>query len=94
MLPCWSAYDSLDSWKRVLEFHSELSVNRNWFWLVGFPLFEKYGGKYEESDLANAENVRSLIRFCRARWIKFFIGGGWNGWPLQPAKRHSNSIFP
>ena len=38
MLPIWSAYDSLDSWKRVLLFNSELTLNRVWFWLDGFPV--------------------------------------------------------
>jgi len=54
ILPCWSAYDSLENWKRVLRFHSELTINRNWFWLAGFPLLEQYGGEYKNSDLANA----------------------------------------
>ncbi len=83
MLPCWSAYDSLDSWKRVLRFHSELTLNRNWFWLAGFNLIKSYGGEYQKADLANAENVRSLVELCRAEGMKFYIGGGWFTWHHQ-----------
>ena len=83
MLPCWSAYDSLDSWKRVLRFHSELTLNRNWFWLAGFNLLEPYGGEYKRTDLANANNVRSLVELCRAEGMKFYIGGGWFTWHHQ-----------
>jgi hypothetical protein len=83
MLPCWSAYDSLDSWKRVLRFHSELTLNRNWFWLAGFNLLEPYGGEYQNTDLARAENVRSLADLCRAEGMKFYIGGGWFTWHHQ-----------
>jgi len=80
MLPCWSAYNSLESWKLWLKFNSELTLNRNWFWLNGFPLLEKYGGKYKGSDLADADNVRSLIELCHAEGMKFYIGGGWFTW--------------
>lgn len=83
MLPCWSAYDSLDSWKRVLRFHSELTLNRNWFWLAGFNLLESYGGEYQKTDLASAEHVRSLVELCRAEGMKFYIGGGWFTWHHQ-----------
>ncbi|MGQ9650556.1 MAG: hypothetical protein ACUVXJ_10635 [Phycisphaerae bacterium] len=80
MLPCWSAYDSLENWKRVLKFHSELTLNRNWFWLAGFPLLEQYGGEYQKSDLANGWNVNALVELCRAEGMKFYIGGGWFTW--------------
>lgn len=80
MLPCWSAYDSLENWKRVLKFHSELTLNRNWFWLAGFPLIEQYGGEYQKSDLADAWNVNGLVGLCRAEAMKFYIGGGWFTW--------------
>ncbi|MBN1442184.1 MAG: hypothetical protein JXA90_05710 [Planctomycetes bacterium] len=80
MLPCWSAYDDLETWRTVLSFHSELTLNRNWFWLAGFPLLETYGGKYEGSDLAVPENVRELIDLCHAEGMKFYIGGGWYNW--------------
>jgi hypothetical protein len=83
MLPCWSAYDSLDSWQRVLRFHSELTLNRNWLWLAGFNLLETYGGEYQKTDLANADNVRSLVELCRAEGMKFYIGGGWFTWHHQ-----------
>lgn len=80
MLPCWSAYDSLESWKRVLKFHSELTLNRNWFWLTGFPVLEPYGGEYKDTDLADMRNVLSLVELCRAEAMKFYIGGGWYTW--------------
>jgi len=80
MLPCWSAYDSLENWKKVLKFHSELTLNRNWFWLAGFPLLEQYGGEYVKSDLANAWNVNGLVGLCRSEGMKFYIGGGWFTW--------------
>jgi hypothetical protein len=90
MLPCWSAYDSLENWKRVLRFHSELTLNRNWFWLAGFPLLEQYGGEYKNSDLANAWNVNGLVQLCRMEGMKFYIGGGWFTW--HHAKLAAGSI--
>jgi hypothetical protein len=89
MLPCWSAYDSLDSWKRALKFHSELTLNRNWFWLAGFPLIEKYGGEYAGSDLARPGNVRQLIDLCHSEGMEFYIGGGWFTWHHEKHARGS-----
>lgn len=80
MLPCWSAYDSLASWRRILQFNSELTLNRNWFWLNGFPLLPKYGGIYQGTDLGDLNNVRSLIQLCHSEGMKFAIGGGWFTW--------------
>lgn len=80
MLPCWAAWDSLASWERVLRFHSELTLNRNWFWLCGFPLLPEYGGQYAGSDLACPGNVRRLIDLCHREGMKFLIGGGWFNW--------------
>lgn len=84
MLPCWAAYSSIENWKRVLNFHSELTINRNFFWLNGFPLIEKYRGtkyfQYDGSDLADVNNVRDLIKLCRTAGMKFYIGGGWFTW--------------
>ncbi len=80
MLPCWSAYDSLESWQRVLRFNSELTINRVWFWLNGFPLMPQYGGPYVGTALADADNVRGLISLCRSEGMKFLIGGGWFHW--------------
>jgi len=80
MLPCWSAHDSLENWKRVLKFHSELTLNRNWFWLSGFPVLKQYGGEYVKSDLADMVNVQGLVELCRSEAMKFYIGGGWYTW--------------
>lgn len=80
MLPCWSAHDSIENWRRVLEFHSELTINRNWFWLGGFPLLDKYGGEYQGTDLASVDNVRGLVDLCRGQAMKFYIGDGWFTW--------------
>ena len=86
MLPCWSAYDSLDSWKRVLRFNSELTLNRNWFWLDGFPVAghpaSAHGTDYhfERTVLASDENVQSLIDLVNSEDMKFYIGGGWLSW--------------
>ncbi len=80
MLPCWAQHDSIESWRRVLKFNSQITVNRNWFWLAGFPLLAEYGGEYAGTDLARAENVRSLVALCRAEGMKFYIGGGWYTW--------------
>ncbi|HOA75945.1 MAG TPA: hypothetical protein PKL76_21085, partial [Phycisphaerae bacterium] len=77
MLPCWSAHDSIDSWRRVLKFNSELTLNRHWFWLAGFPLLPEYGGEYAGTDLANVDHVRSLVELCRSEGTRFYIGGGW-----------------
>lgn len=77
MLPCWAAHDSIDSWRRVLKFNSELTLNRNWFWLAGFPLLPEYGGIYAGTDLADVNNVRSLVDLCRSEGTKFYVGGGW-----------------
>ena len=80
MLPCWSAQDSIENWQRVLKFHSELTLNRNWFWLAGFPLLPSYGGEYTNTALAEVRNVRGLVRLCREEAMKFYIGGGWYNW--------------
>ncbi len=80
VLPCWSAYDSLESWRRVIEFNSELTLNRTWFWLNGFPLLPKYGGIYQGTELGNLNNVRGLIELCHNEGMKFYIGGGWFTW--------------
>jgi len=76
MLPCWSAQDSLESWQRVLRFNSELTINRNWFWLDGFPI-AGHTGEYVDTALASESNVQSLINLCNAEAMKFLIGGGW-----------------
>src|SRR5690606_24404412 len=86
MLPIWSAYDSLDSWKRVLKFNSELSLNRVWFWLDGFPVAghpaSSHGTNFhfERTVLASNENVQSLIDLVNREGMKFYIGGGWLSW--------------
>jgi len=80
MLPCWSQHDTIASWRRVLRFNSEITVNRNWFWLNGFPLLKQYGGDYAGTDLSKPENVRPLIALCREERMKFYIGGGWFTW--------------
>ena len=86
MLPIWSAYDSLDSWKRVLLFNSELTLNRVWFWLDGFPIAghppSAHGTDYhfDRTVLAKDENVQSLIDLVNSEAMKFYIGGGWLSW--------------
>ena len=79
ILPCWSAHDSLESWQRVLRFHSELTINRNWFWLDGFPV-AGHTGEYAGTALASEKNVQGLIDLCNAEDMKFLIGGGWFTW--------------
>ena len=80
MLPCWAQHDSVVSWKKILRFSSELTCNRNYFWLDGFPLLPEYGGEYSGTDLAKPDNIRSLIFVSRAEGMKFLIGGGWDTW--------------
>ena len=80
MLPCWAQHDSVAHWRRVLQFNSELTCNRNYFWLDGFPLLPQYGGEYAGTDLAQPANVRSLIALCKQQGMKFLIGGGWDTW--------------
>ena len=86
ILPIWSAHDSLESWKRVLRFNSELTLNRIWFWLDGFPVAghpaSSHGKDYhlENTVLASDENVQSLIDLVNSEGMKFYIGGGWMSW--------------
>jgi hypothetical protein len=86
MLPIWSAYDSLESWKRVLQFNSELTLNRIWFWLDGFPVAghpaSSHGTNYhfERTVLASDESIQSLIDLVNSEAMKFYIGGGWLSW--------------
>jgi hypothetical protein len=80
MLPCWSQHDTIASWRRVLEFNSELTLNRIWFWLNGFPLLPEYGGEYAGTDLAKVENMRGLVELCRREQMRFYVGGGWFTW--------------
>jgi|GEM_PF-1093475 len=90
-LPCWSAYDSLESWRRVLQFQSELTLNRTWFWLNGFPLLPQYGGLYQDTDLAQLDNVRELIQHCHREEMKFYIGGGWFTWHHKESASESQA---
>ena len=93
MLPCWSQHDSLDSWKRVLRFNSELTLNRNWFWLDGFPvaghktlsLAKGNVSDYDKTPLASEANVQSLIDLANAEDMKFYVGGGWMSWHHEQA---------
>ena len=80
ILPCWAPHDSIDTWRKVLQFDSEITVNRNWFWLTGFPLIREHGGKYPGTDLADVKNVAGLVDLCREEGMKFYIGGGWFTW--------------
>lgn len=80
ILPCWAPRDSIDTWRKVLEFNSEITVNRNWFWLAGFPLIKEHGGKYAGADLAKVDHVVGLVNLCRANAMKFYLGGGWFTW--------------
>ncbi len=86
MLPIWSAYDSIESWERVLHFTSELTLNRVWFWLDGFPVAghpaSAHGADYhfERTPLAKDANVQRLIDLVNRQGMKFYIGGGWLSW--------------
>jgi hypothetical protein len=86
MLPIWSAYDSIESWERVLRFTSELTLNRVWFWLDGFPVAghpaSAHGTDYhfERTPLAADANVQRLIDQVNRQGMKFYIGGGWLSW--------------
>jgi hypothetical protein len=93
MLPCWAQHDSIDSWKRVLRFNSELTLNRVWFWLDGFPVaghravshIEGHVSDFDQTPLANEANVQSLIDLANAEDMKFYIGGGWMSWHHKQA---------
>lgn len=86
MLPLWSAYDSIESWEQVLQFNSELTLNRVWFWLDGFPVAghpaSAHGVDYhfERTPLASDETVQGLIDLVNREGMKFYIGGGWLSW--------------
>jgi hypothetical protein len=87
MLPCWAAHDSLASWERVLRFNSELTLNRNWFWLDGFPV-AGHIGEYTNTPLADERAVQRLIDLVNAEAMKFYIGGGWMTWHHKRAVGH------
>ena len=84
MLPCWAAHDSFESWERVLRFNSELTLNRNWFWLDGFPV-AGHTGEYTNTALADDGNVQRLLDLVSAEDMKIYIGGGWLNWHHQKA---------
>jgi hypothetical protein len=84
MLPCWSPNDSIESWQRVLRFNSELTINRNWFWLAGFPIASN-PGQYAGTPLAEARNVQGLIDLVNEEDMKFYVGGGWLTWHHEQA---------
>jgi hypothetical protein len=84
MLPCWAAHDSFASWERVLRFNSELTINRNWFWLDGFPVAD-HTGEYGGTDLANPQNVQRLLDLAAEEDMKILIGGGWFNWHHEKA---------
>lgn len=87
MLPCWSAHDSLESWARVLRFNSELTLNRNWFWLDGFPV-AGHTGEYTNTPLADERAVQRLIDLVNDEAMKFYVGGGWITWHHKKAVGH------
>ncbi len=88
ILPCWAEHDSVESWERVLRFNSELTLNRNWFWLDGFPVaghpaVAHVPGKpqsYDKSPLASNNAVQRLIDVSHQEGMKLLIGGGWMSW--------------
>ncbi len=84
MLPCWSAQDSFESWERVLRFNSEITLNRNWFWLDGFPV-ARHPGEYTNTALSSDANVQRLFDMVGAEDMKIYIGGGWLNWHHQKA---------
>jgi len=84
MLPCWAAYDSFESWERILRFNSEITLNRNWFWLDGFPV-AGHPGEYTNTALASDANVQKLFDMVTAEDMKIYIGGGWLNWHHQKA---------
>jgi len=84
MLPCWAAHDSFESWERVLRFNSEITLNRNWFWLDGFPV-AGHQGEYTNTALASDANVQRLFDMVSAEDMKIYIGGGWLNWHHQKA---------
>lgn len=84
MLPCWAAQDSLESWERVLRFNSELTLNRNWFWLDGFPV-AGHSGEFTNTPLARDANVQRLFDLAAAEHMKIYIGGGWLNWHHEKA---------
>ncbi|MCX8090309.1 MAG: hypothetical protein N3I86_05150 [Verrucomicrobiae bacterium] len=88
MLQCWAAHDSIQSWERVLRFNSELTLNRNWFWLDGFPV-AGHTGEYTNSPLADEQAVQRLIDLVNAEAMKFYIGGGWFTWHHKKAIGHN-----
>ena len=84
ILPCWSAQDSFESWERVLRFNSELTLNRNWFWLDGFPI-AGHSGEYTNTALSDSGNVQQLFDLSTAEDMKIYIGGGWFNWHHEKA---------
>jgi hypothetical protein len=84
ILPCWAAHDSFESWERVLRFNSEITLNRNWFWLDGFPV-AGHPGEYTNTALASDANVQGLLNFASDEDMKIYIGGGWLNWHHQKA---------
>ena len=84
ILPCWSAQDSFESWERVLRFNSEITLNRNWFWLDGFPI-AGHSGEYTNTALSDASNVQRLFDLTTAEDMKIYIGGGWFNWHHEKA---------
>jgi hypothetical protein len=84
MLPCWSAQDSFESWERVLRFNSELTLNRNWFWLDGFPI-AGHSGEYRNTALSDSGNIQRLFDLSTLEDMKIYIGGGWFNWHHEKA---------
>lgn len=71
-------------WERVLRFNSELTLNRNWFWLDGFPV-AGHSGEYAGTDLADAAKMQRLLDLASAEEMKIYIGGGWFNWHHEKA---------
>lgn len=87
ILPCWSALDSYKTWESVIRFCSELTLNRVWFWLDGFPV-AGHTGEYAGTALADANNVQKLLDLSAGEDMKLLIGGGWFNWHHEKAVGH------
>lgn len=84
MLPCWTPHDAVESWERALRFNSELTINRNWFWLDGFPV-AGHRGELAGTPLADDAAVQRLINLANDEAMRIYIGGGWFNWHHERA---------
>jgi len=75
---CLAGHSTFDRALARVLIYSELTCNRNYFWLDGFPLLAQYGGEYTGRWRNRPMCARSSSMPAVRREVP--VGGGWDTW--------------